>query len=155
MADKDNIKGDVFSVKIDGSEAAFHARVQVGGFLVIHDVTSGKTGADILKSIVQGRGAAIRLEVIERTTADLRLALGLGSGDEALAVGDELPTHTLQIHDETAADDSRDYYFHAVRFGTLSEDKDGLGNAILIVEGVALRDDDGNVWQLGAPAEEE
>lgn len=152
MPDIDNVKADIFEVTIGGTAETFVASVDVGSLLTLHDVTTGRYGADKVKTLVQGRGATVRFEFQEITAAKLQRALGTANNLPP-AVGAELPTHVVRLHPASFADASADLVFHALRFGSLSLPLDGAEEITLTVEAEALRDPtSGKVWEIGAAA---
>ena len=152
MPDKANIKPDTWKVVIGGAEAEFLASVSFGAVYSLHDITSQQTGADVLGSMVQGRGGALKFTVQESTVAVLQRALGLAAPGDALAVGAQLPTHLVLLHpaDRADGDATQDITFYAVRFGSLQRESDGQGAALWVCDAMATRDANGKVLKLGA-----
>lgn len=147
--DTTKITGDLMNVTI-GALTPFHARVRVGGMFVKHAVKSGRTGDDIIASLVQGRGADLEIEVQENDVAVIRAGLGMAGSGDFPAVGDAVPTVAVTLGDPTVAANANDLHFYAVSFADLSRESDGKEEARWVLRGMAQRDANGKVGRLGA-----
>jgi hypothetical protein len=153
MATVANIQASIFSVTIDGTDAAYHATIGVGEMLDLADITTGRTGTDIVAQLVQGRNPVIVFEFMETTLAQMRAWLGMGATDlDAPVVGAVMPTHAVQLHPIGNATDVDDMHFYALSFGKLSEKTDGKGARIVTVSATCQIDASGKAWRFGTPA---
>ncbi|GIK18630.1 MAG: hypothetical protein BroJett004_07940 [Planctomycetota bacterium] len=150
MPDTSKIKGDLWEVTI-GALEPFHASVSVGGMLLLHHVLSGRTGDDIVATLVQGRRGEIEIEVQENDVAVIRAGLNMTASGDAPDVGTALTPVAVVIADPTVAADANDLRFYAVTFD-LRRTSDGKEEARWVLRGTAQRDANGKVWRLGAGA---
>jgi len=152
MADKANLQASIFSVTIDGVDAAYHATIGVGEMLDLFDVTTGRTGTDIVAQLVQGRKPIIVFEFMETTLAQMRTWLGMGASDlDAPIVGAVMPTHAVQLHPIADPGTTNDLHFYALSFGKLSEKTDGKGARVVTVSATCQIDAAGKAWHFGTP----
>lgn len=158
MADTANMVFEGMEVFIGTSPAPYEASLAIGAMYDALDITSQRTGTDIIESIVMGRKGNISLEIQESDLATFKMLAGLtaGAGNApALTVGSKFPTHTLRLHHAAdGAVTTRDIVFHRVRFGNFSR-VSATGNNIArwSVEVIPMRKtDDGTVWSVGYTA---
>jgi len=148
MGTKGNIKGDLWTVTIDGALSPFAASLDVTLTLSAKEVTSTATGQDVVASILNGRRAALSLTFVEWDDALLTKFSELTAGAPP-APGTQLATHTVVLHDPNAATTEEDLTFGAVSFREVKRTSDGDGEVQLVVTAAAERDGSDNVWTVG------
>ena len=127
MADRanfDEYRADIWIPTIDGDLLEHHASIEIPDFPYgLVDIKSGRTGGDVHGKMVWRRTFDFKFTLYQAT--ELQFARYLEMDDIVapvypLAVGRQLPKHTLSLHDPQAPDALGDFHILAATFNSIA-----------------------------------
>lgn len=148
-----NVRADTMELSI-GTDKAPH---DVGLSLTIDylaiPIFSQRKGKRPIGSLVGGLDVPFAITFEQSVKAEMLVYLGITAGagaEKPLAVGVAIPTKLLRFHHPSDADDANDIVLYAAVFTKVSQDVDGEGVLLTVVEWHGQEDSNGKLFRIGA-----
>lgn len=157
----DTQKLDIWAVHMGAELAPAHGSLRLPVMRTLVDITTARTGANVLGKMVGGNSFDFEIVFKSTTAAEIRQYLSLASGvghAANQALGAMMPKVAIRLHDpHIAADDlTQDIYFPSCVLHGLDHTNDGVGVREVRVPITACADPaTGLAWHIGPVPEPE